>query len=70
MPFIILGVLVLVALALILGQRRGKDCNWQLTPGGHGALREYTCKTCGVTAYGHNGKPPSLCKRKIANGKL
>lgn len=70
MPFIILGAIIIVALVLILGQRRGRDCNWKATPGGQGNLREYICKTCGVTAYGQNGKPPSLCKRTIKNGKL
>ncbi|UPH72178.1 hypothetical protein LGT41_0004970 [Abyssibius alkaniclasticus] len=70
MPFAILGALVLLALALILGRRRSTTCRWVPTPGGHGSLREYTCKTCGVTAYGQNGKPPSLCKRTVKNGKL
>lgn len=69
MAFVVLGALVLLALVLMLGRQRRETCRWVPTPGGHGALRAFRCETCGVTAFGQNGKPPSLCKRSIKDGK-
>lgn len=41
-------------------------CKWKAGKAGSGALREFTCQTCGVTAYSTAANGPQDCKRSLA----
>ncbi len=41
-------------------------CKWKAGKAGSGALREFTCQTCGVTAYSTAANGPQDCKRNLA----
>jgi hypothetical protein len=47
--------------------RRAK-CRWAATGAGEGALQEFRCATCGVTAYSQSATGPRECKRGLAGG--
>ena len=48
---------------------RRKPCKWQPTGDGKGALLEFRCETCGVSAYSRTGKGPVDCKQNL-RGRL
>lgn len=43
---------------------RRKPCRWQLRDG-RGALKEFRCAHCGVTAYSRTDRGPQECKRAL-----
>lgn len=47
---------------------RRRTCLWQPTGAGGGALREFRCKACNVTAYSASAKGPTECKRGLGGG--
>lgn len=47
---------------------RRRKCRWQATGAGGGALSEFRCETCGVTAYSGSAKGPKECKRGLGGG--
>lgn len=47
---------------------RRKPCKWQPTGNGKGALNEFRCDTCGVSAYSRSPKGPVDCKRNLRGG--
>jgi len=48
------------------GRGPGKpECRWSETGAQKGRFVEYICDACGVTAYSHTGKPPTICKRNL-----
>ncbi|MEZ5776729.1 MAG: hypothetical protein R3E44_00055 [Paracoccaceae bacterium] len=47
---------------------RRRQCQWKHVGRGHGALEEYRCESCSVTAYSQGGKPPRECKRSLRGG--
>jgi hypothetical protein len=46
-----------------------KQCKW-VAAADAGGLREFTCKTCGITAYSGDPKGPQQCKKSIGSGTL
>ena len=47
---------------------RRKPCKWRPTGDGKGALQEFRCETCGVSAYSRTSRGPVDCKRNIRGG--
>ncbi|MBS8227667.1 hypothetical protein [Vannielia litorea] len=43
---------------------RRRKCRWRPT-GGSGALKEFRCESCGVTAYSQRSAGPAECKRNL-----
>jgi hypothetical protein len=50
--------------------RKPKKCRWVSGRVHGGGLREFTCETCGVTAYSGNSKGPRECKKRLGSGGL
>lgn len=50
--------------------RKPKQCKWVSGRPQDGGLREFTCETCGVTAYSGNPNGPQHCKKGIGSGAL
>jgi hypothetical protein len=50
--------------------RAPKKCRWVASQQHGQGLREFTCETCGVTAYSGNPNGPKECKKGIGSGTL
>ncbi|MBY6050053.1 hypothetical protein KUV47_18920 [Vannielia litorea] len=46
---------------------RRRKCRWSPV-GGSGALKEFRCETCGVTAYSQSARGPAECKKGLRGG--
>ncbi|OCX60425.1 hypothetical protein BFP70_17595 [Thioclava sp. SK-1] len=67
MPILLILFIVLF-IGIVLHKRR-KPCKWERT-GGHGELKEFTCKYCNVTAFSTQYDGPPDCKRNIKDASL
>ncbi|SFR51081.1 hypothetical protein SAMN04488002_2707 [Litoreibacter janthinus] len=47
---------------------RRKPCKWKATGDAKGALEDYQCAVCGVTAFSRTGQGPVDCKRSLRGG--
>ncbi len=45
-----------------------KKCKWKAAASGGTGLREFTCQTCGVTAYSASQAGPIECKKGLTGG--
>ncbi len=55
------------SLGLVVRQgKAGATCKWRKDKVKRGGtLERWQCKTCGVDAFSHDGKPPKDCKRNL-----
>lgn len=62
----ILAALLIAGGVVLLRKSRRRPCRWEKAPAkmGTGSTR-WICRTFGIDAFSHDGRPPKECKRAL-----